>query len=125
MAFKHLKQYYQCWMQNIRITQISFQNETSRHKRSESDRCEADRLCTTCHEIEDEKLFLMYCLRYRTERTILMKALSLDNTSFENLDENDKLLYIFNLRNKHHLLALARFIKSSFHIHSENIISFA
>ena len=105
----------------IRTGSHSLKIETSKHNRNKDHVVEADRLCSRCAELEDERHFMLHCPKYTRERQVLYKTLSLDNIFFESFSDDDKLLYIFNAIEKDHLMALAKYTHSAFILHNDDV----
>ena len=94
--------------------------ETSRHRRGDSI-IESTRLCSTCNVTEDESHFMLHCPKYLEPRQKFFNNSFMDNEVFLALDDNAKLMYIFNLYEKRHLVELAQFVHRAFTIHSNMI----
>ena len=105
----------------LRTSSHRLRIETGRHKRQADHEHDDSRLCSQCNLVEDEAHFVLHCPRYINERSTFFSNPYLNNSFFVNLSDDDKLLYIFNMYEKHHLCELAKFIHSSFLIHSDII----
>ena len=71
------------------------------------------RLCSECHEVEDEIHFLITCKRYENERRHLFDSIIRIQADFEALDDQEKFVYLMRLENEQILTWIAKFIHDS------------
>ena len=83
----------------------------------------AQRLCNMCHEIEDEKHFLLNCLMNAPERERFYNKITCIYHGFAHLDDDEKFLYILNNKNPSCLTWLGEFLYRSFLKRNETSIS--
>lgn len=104
----------------IRTSSHALGIETSRHKRK-YDRIKSSRLCSECNVLEDEAHFVLHYPRFALERKHLFDQYFIINQVFDILNVNEKIMYIFNPYDKHHLIELGKFVYTAFTIHNNSI----
>ena len=110
-------------MARFRTSSHALNIECARYKKKELNIMEYNRhlLCADCLELEDESHFLLSCFRYSNLREELFKLPFFDNVEFNTANSDDKIMYILNITDTYHLNRIAKFIHSSFLIHSDRI----
>ena len=74
----------------------------------------AERLCCICHEIEDEKHFVLHCSINAREREDFYTKIDQTDDDFRLLDDEEKFVYILKNTNKNCLTWLGEFLYRSF-----------
>ena len=70
----------------------------------------AERLCCICHEIEDEKHFVLHCSINAREREDVYTKIDQTDDDFRLLDDEEKFVYILKNTNKNCLTWLGEFL---------------
>ena len=83
----------------------------------------AERLCGMCHEIEDEKHFLIHCRMNARERDDFYSKIDRTDADFRHLDDEEKFIYILRNTNKNCLTWLGEFLYRSFLKRNESSFS--
>ena len=118
---KHISNYkLRRSLTQLRTSSHALGIESSRHKRKD-DPSKSSSLCAQCNVLEDEAHFVLHCPRLALERQHLFGQYFINNQVFDILNDNEKLMYIFNLYDKHHLIELAKFVYKAFTIHNNSI----
>ena len=71
--------------------------------------------------VMDEANFVLHYPRFALERKHLFDQYFIINQVFDILNVNEKIMYIFNLYDKHHLTELGKFVYTAFTIHNNSI----
>ena len=67
-----------------------------------------ERLCESCHKVEDEVHFLIDCDRYKYERIDMFKKITREFPNFEEIkDSNSKFIFLMSQENKNITILLA------------------
>jgi hypothetical protein len=72
------------------------------------------RLCTECKKIEDEAHLLLNCKKFDQERQNLMSIIYESCNNINNLDEENKLIFIMMNENENVIKALGKFVHECF-----------
>ena len=67
-----------------------------------------ERICESCHKIEDEVHFLIDCDRYKYERIDMFKNITREFPNFEEIkDSNSNFIFLMSQENKNITILLA------------------
>ena len=93
-------------MVKFRLSDHKLLIEEGRRKRPFIPRNE--RICQSCHKVEDEVHFLIDCDRYRYERIDMFKKITKEFPNFEEIkDSNSKFIFLMSQENKKITILLA------------------
>ena len=81
------------------------------------------RLCSTCHVIDDEIHFVTKCRINACERKSFFQKMSFVDPNFTALDDKNKFVYLMQSQYQRTLRWLAKFLYNSFNIRNEIIYS--
>ena len=81
------------------------------------------RLCSTCHVIDDEIHFVTKCRINACERKSFFQKMSFVDPNFTALDDKNKFVYLMQSQDQRTLRWLAKFLYNSFNIRNEIIYS--
>ena len=81
------------------------------------------RLCSTCHVIDDEIHFVIKCRINACERKSFFQKMSVVDPNFTALDDKNKFVYLMQSQDQRTLKWLAKFLYNSFNIRNEIIYS--
>ena len=81
------------------------------------------RLCSTCHVIDDEIHFVTKCRINACERKSFFQKMSFVDPNFTALDDKNKFVYLMQSQDQRTLRWLANFLYNSFNIRNEIIYS--
>lgn len=104
----------------LRISDHSLLIEKGRHFKIPRE----ERLCKKCKVLDDEKHFLINCSHNSNIRLAYFNCINIENNSFANLTDNDKVIYILNPSTPTQVNKLGSFIKKSMELRTGDPLIF-
>ena len=116
-SLKHIsKPKFRIALSKLRASLHDLEEERGRYVRPKLDT--TDRLCISCHVIEDEEHFVTDCVNNRDMRKSLFEKISLREPRFANWNDREKFVFLMSCENPQILSWFSKFLYHSFHTRS-------